>query len=166
MKRKNRKHISYDKKTQKSHKGKPLSAAFYAKTLVKKRWKIRKKTFSPYPYLMTISYYKTNVFFTVADIHGHTKVWTSTGRSGFKNKDKTTYMAIVRAMELFLKKIWNGGIRCMLLQFRNLYRRHARFAIRFSLRKFKQRYRFQYLGLLVENQMAFNGCRKKKKRRK
>ena len=40
---------------------------------VKKRWVLRTKTFSPYPYIITISYYKTNVFFTVADINGHTK---------------------------------------------------------------------------------------------
>ena len=50
---------------------------------------------------MTISYYKTNVFFTAADIKGHTRALTSTGRSGFKNKDKTAYMAIVRVTELF-----------------------------------------------------------------
>jgi hypothetical protein len=41
--------------------------------LGKNRWVIRKKTISPYPYLITISYYKSNVFFTAADIKGHTK---------------------------------------------------------------------------------------------
>jgi hypothetical protein len=39
----------------------------------KNKWVPRKKTISPYPYLITISYYKSNVFFTVADIKGHTK---------------------------------------------------------------------------------------------
>jgi hypothetical protein len=42
-------------------------------TLVKKRWVTRKKTFSPYPYIITIGFYRRNVFFTVADILGHTK---------------------------------------------------------------------------------------------
>jgi hypothetical protein len=41
--------------------------------LGKNKWVPRKKTISPYPYLITISYYKSNVFFTVADIKGHTK---------------------------------------------------------------------------------------------
>ena len=139
--------------------------SLYANIRVKKRWKVQKKTFSPYPYIMTVSYYKTNVFFTVADIEGHTIAWTSSGRSGFKNKDKTTYMAVVRAMGLFLKKVWAIGIRHMILKFRNLHKRQARYAVRFTLRKFKHRYLFKYLGFVIQNQMAFNGCRKKKRRR-
>lgn len=166
MKKKNHKNLNYNKKKQKTPKIKSFSVSRPANILMKKRWKSRKKTFSLYPSVMTISYYKSNVYFILADMEGHTKIWTSTGRSGFKNKDKTTYMAIVRAMELFLKKIWNMGIRHMILQFRNLYKRQPRFAIRFSLRKFKRKYRFSYLGFLIQNQMAFNGCRKKKKRRK
>jgi hypothetical protein len=42
-------------------------------SLGKNRWVTRKKTISPYPYLITISYYKSNVFFTVADIKGYTR---------------------------------------------------------------------------------------------
>ena len=163
MKKKKRKDLNYKKKKNKIHK---VKQTLSAKTLAKKRWVGRKKTFSPYPYIMIISYYKTNVFFTVADIQGYTKAWTSTGQSGFKNKDKTTYMAIVRVTGLFLKKVWALGIRSLILKFRNLYKRHARFAVRYSLRKFRRNYFFKYVGLLAQNQMAFNGCRKKKKRRK
>ena len=134
--------------------------------LVKKRWVPRKKTFSPYPYLITIAYYKTNVFFTVADIHGQTKGWLSTGRIGFKNKDKTTYMALVRVTELFWKKIWSLGIRKVILKFKNIYKRGTRSAIRKGLRKMRRRYPLKYLAILVQIQVAFNGCRKKKKRRK
>jgi ribosomal protein S11 len=166
MKRKNLKHINYNKKNKKITKVKTKRVSLSLKTSAKKRWMLRKKTFSPYPYIITISYYKTNVFFIVADIQGHTKAWTSTGRSGFKNKDKTTYMAVVRVTELFLKKVWNLGIRRVILKFRNLYKRNTRFAVRHSFRKFRRNYPFKYLGLLVQNQMAFNGCRKKKKRRK
>jgi ribosomal protein S11 len=136
----------------------------FAKRMAKERRKVQKKTFSPYPYIMTVSYYKSNVFFTVADIEGHTKIWTSSGRSGFKSKDKTTYMAVVRVMSLFLKKVWAIGIRHMILKFRNLYTLEASFAVRFILRKFRQRYLFKYLGFIIQNQMAFNGCRKKKRR--
>ena len=131
--------------------------------LVKQRWAVRKKTLSPYPYIMTISCHKKNVFFTVADIEGKTKTWTSTGRSGFKNKDKTTYLAVVRVTEVFFKKAWSWGIRHLILQFRNVYRRADRFAVKYSLRKLKPKIVFKYLGFVVYNQMAFNGCRKKKK---
>ena len=135
-------------------------------SLGKKRWITRKKTISPYPYLLTISYYKSNVFFTVADIKGHTKGWTSTGRMGFKNKDKTTYMALIRVTELFYKKVWSLGVRRAILKFRNLSKRGPRAAIRNGLRKIRRLYPVKYLGLLAETQISFNGCRKKKKRRK
>jgi len=134
--------------------------------LGKNRWIIRKKTISPYPYLITISYYKSNVFFTVADIKGHTKGWTSTGRVGFKNKDKTTYMALIRVIEIFYKKVWNVGVRCAILKLRNLSKRGPRAAIRNSLRKIRRLYPIKYLALLAETQVSFNGCRRKKKRRK
>jgi hypothetical protein len=73
-------------------------------------------------------------------------------------------MAVVRVMSLFLKKVWAIGIRHMILKFRNLYTLEASFAVRFILRKFRQRYLFKYLGFIIQNQMAFNGCRKKKRR--
>jgi ribosomal protein S11 len=137
-----------------------------AVSLGKNRWITRKKAISPYPYLITISYYKSNVFFTVADINGHTKGWTSTGRAGFKNKDKTTYMALVRVTELFYKKVWSLGVRRAILKLRNLSKRGPRAAIRNSLRKIRRLYPVKYLGLLAETQISFNGCRRKKKRRK
>ena len=134
--------------------------------LVKKRWVPRKKTFSPYPYLITISYYRSNVYFTVADIKGHTKGWLSTGRMGYKNKDKTTYMALVRVTELFWKKIWSLGVRKIILKLKNVYKKSTRSAIKNSLRKIRRIYPVKYLGILVQIQVAFNGCRKRKKRRK
>ena len=133
---------------------------------VKKRWTLRKKTFSPYPYVITISYYKTNVFFTVADFQGKTKSWTSTGRLGFKNKDKTTYMAVVRVTEIFYKKLWNWGVRSVLFKFHNLYKKSTRFAVRYSMKKFRSKFSVKYIGFLARTQISFNGCRKKKKRRK
>lgn len=147
-------------------KKKGLSVKRTSLNLVKKRWIVRRKTFSPYPYILTISYYKTNVFFTIADIEGRTKGWSSTGRFGFKKKDKTAYMAIVKVTEQFMKKIWSLGIRRVLLKFKNVYKRDTRFAIRNSLRKNWQSYPFKYLGILFQMQIAFNGCRKKKQRRR
>ncbi len=54
----------------------------------------------------------------------------------------------------------------MVLKLLNAHQRSNRSAIRFSLRKVRENCPFVYLGFLVKNQMAFNGCRKKKKRRK
>ena len=58
------------------------------------------------------------------------------------------------------------NISRLILQFRNFHKRQTRFAVRFSLRKVRRRYRLHYIAMILHNQMAFNGCRKKKKRRK
>jgi hypothetical protein len=47
----------------------PLSAKRIKKQVIS-----RKKIISPYPYIITISYFATNVFFTVADIEGRTQI--------------------------------------------------------------------------------------------
>ncbi len=133
---------------------------------VKKRWVLRKKTFSPYPYIITISNYRTNVFFTAADIRGQTKTWTSTGRSKFTNKDKTTYMAVIRVTEIFYKKLRNLGIRRVLFRFKNVYKKNTRLAVRRGIRKMKRSISLKYIGFFVKTQISFNGCRKKKKRRR
>jgi len=114
---------SNKKRKKENRKQQKIKARKVISTPVKKRWILRKKIFSPYPYVITISNYKTNVFFTVANIQGQTKSWTSTGRSKFKNKDKTTYMAVVRVTEIFYKKLWNLGVRCVLFKFKNLYKK-------------------------------------------
>lgn len=65
--------------TNKRHKKKnrrqdqKMQARQTTSTVAKKRIIPGKKVFSPYPYLITVSYYKTNVFFNVADIEGRTK---------------------------------------------------------------------------------------------
>jgi hypothetical protein len=73
MRRQKIKPLKSTKKKNKKYKGKAFSLSPSAKNLSIKRSKLRKKTFSPYPYIMIISYYRTNVFFTVADIEGHTQ---------------------------------------------------------------------------------------------
>ena len=145
---------------------KKLTAKKKSLKLVRKRWSVRKRTPSPYPHLITISYSRTNVFFLVADIKGHTKGWLSTGRLGFKNKDKTTYMAIVRVTELFWKKVWTLGIRTVFLRFKNVSKRSTRSAIKKGLRKIRRIYPLKYLGIFANLRVSFNGCRRKKKRRK
>jgi ribosomal protein S11 len=134
--------------------------------LVKKQWLARKTTFSPYPYVLTISYHRKNVFFTIADIRGNTKGWLSSGRFGYKTKDKTTYMAMVNLTQLFVKKAWSLGVRRAILKFKNISKKSLRYAIRKALRKSRKLYPIKLIGFLFQIQIAFNGCRKKKKRRK
>ena len=67
---KKKKRLIEDKKKNKIHK---VTPTFSAKFLAKKREMGIKKTIHSYPYLMIISYYKTNVFFTLADMQGFTK---------------------------------------------------------------------------------------------
>ena len=132
----------------------------------KERWVARKKALSPYPYILTISSFRRNVFFNVATIEGDTKAVMSVGAAGFKSKDKTTNMALIKVAEMFWKKIWGLGIRQMILRFRNFYRRGKRFAIRRSLKKNRAKYPFKFLGIISDLDTSFNGCRRKKKRRK
>ena len=162
------KKIQANKRHKKTHsrQNKKIQARQTSLMTVKKRAISRKKIFSPYPYIITVSYYKTNVFFSVADIEGQTKAWTSTGRSDFKNKDKTTYMAVIRVTELFYRRLWNLGIRRVLFKFHNLRKRNTRFAVKNGLRKIRKSISLKYLGFFARTQLAFNGCRKKKKRRK
>jgi ribosomal protein S11 len=130
----------------------------------KNRWIAKKKTFSPYPYIITVSFYKRNVFFTLSNIKGQIKIWTSSGRLHFKGRDKTTYMAIIQINQIFFKKIWRLGIRCAILKLKNVSR--TRIAIRKSIRMMRKICPIKFVGLFMQMQIAFNGCRKKKKRRK
>jgi ribosomal protein S11 len=132
--------------------------------LAKKRWVAKKKTFSPYPYIITVSFHKRNVFFTLSNIKGQTKMWTSSGRFHFKGRDKTAFMAIIQISEFFLKKIWRLGIRRAILKIKNANRK--RFAVRKTIRRLRKKYPVKFVGVFMQIQVAFNGCRRKKKRRK
>jgi hypothetical protein len=73
-------------------------------------------------------------------------------------------MALITVTTNFLKKLYKYGIRYVFFKFKN-YRR-GRFAIRKALRRIKRKFRFKFLALFTELHVSFNGCRKKKLRRK
>lgn len=133
---------------------------------VYKRWTTRPRKYSRLPYLITVSFFRRNIFFTAADFQGRIKVWTNAGRFGFKGRNKTEYMAIITVTQGFLKKVWNYGIRYVFFKFKNF--RRSRNAIRKALRmnKKKKQYRLKFLGIWTELHISFNGCRHKKLRRK
>jgi ribosomal protein S11 len=131
--------------------------------LVKKRWGAKKKTFSPHPYIITASFHRKNIFFTLANIEGQTKLWTSSGRLKFKGRDKTTFMAVLEVSDFFFRKLWRfGRIRAILI-LKNA-RRGNRFAIRKTMRRLRKRSPIKFIGFFMQIHVAFNGCRKKKKR--
>lgn len=150
-------------------------------------WKVRSKKYSEYPYVVTVSFFRKNVFLSASDLRGRIKFWTNAGRLGFKGADKTQYMAVVTVAEKFFKKLVRYGIRDVFLKFKN-YKR-SRNAIKRAIKKLKltgkktrwKKFKLggktknqklygtrqvRFLGIWTELHISFNGCRKKKERRK
>lgn len=158
-------------------------------------WKVRSKKYSKYPYIITVSFFRKNLFLSVSDICGRIKLWTNAGRLGFKGTDKTQYLSVVTIAEKFFKKLIRYGIRDVFLKFNN-YKR-SRHAIKKAIKKLKlapKRKKYQkkqgklvwvtingkkkrimkygkprkirFLGIWTELHVSFNGCRKRKDRRK
>ena len=151
------------KKNQKKNK-KNKKIRLIQKNTVRKRWIAKKKTFSRYPYVITVSRYRRNIFFTAANLKGQTKLWTSSGRCGFYGRNKINKMAILTVGNLFFQKVLSSGIRYVIFKYKNYSKN--RWQIRKVLKKIKEKRRLRILGFLVETQITFNGCRTKKKKRK
>jgi ribosomal protein S11 len=96
-------------------------------------WKIRSKKYSEYPYIVTVSFFKKNVFLSASDLRGRIKYWTNAGRLGFKGRDKTQFLALITIAQNFFKKLTRYGIRDVFLKFKNFKR--TRYAIKKAIRK-------------------------------
>ena len=147
---------NYKKKDQKK-------TRLVQKNQEKNRWVAKKKAFSHYPYVITVSHYRRNIFFTAANLRGQTKLWISSGRCGFHGRNKVNKMAVFTIANTFFKKVYSYGIKYVIFKYKNYSRN--RWQIRKVLRKIKRR-RLRILGFLIETQITFNGCRTKKKKRK
>ncbi len=169
--------------TRREKKNKKQKQRLEAKKKIYSPWKGRSKKYSEYPYVVTVSFFRKNLFLSASDLCGRIKYWISAGRGGFKGKDKQNHLAIVTIAEKFFSKLVRYGIRDVFLKFKN-YKRN-RYAIRKAIRKKKllgarRRRRFKwkgrkkirgnrkmrFLGIWTELHISFNGCRKKKQRRK
>lgn len=158
-------------------------------------WKVRSKKYSEYPYIVTVSFFRKNIFLSASDFRGRIKVWTNAGRLGFKGADKTQYMAVVAIAQKFFKKLRRHGIRKIFLKFKNYKRpRHAikkalkklrvisrskwcwrtklvkkhgkKITIKIKTKVGKKGLNLKILGMWTELHVSFNGCRNKKQRRK
>lgn len=134
------------------------------KNPVRNRWIARKKTLSDNPYVITISHYRRNIFFTAADLEGQTKLWINSGRCGFKGRDKINKMAILTVANVFFKRLCRFGIKVAIFKYKNFNKN--RWQIRKAIKRFKWKRRLRIIGFFIETQITFNGCRAKKKRRK
>lgn len=131
-----------------------------------KRWLARPQKYSRFPYLITVSEFRRNIFLTAADFQGHIKFWTNAGRAGFKGRNKTEAVAITSLTKTFFKKVWDYGIRTVFLKFKHCKRAHH--AVKKALRtnRFTHKNFLKLLGVWTELNLSFNGCRRKKLRRK
>lgn len=130
-----------------------------------KPWIKKSLKYSSYPYLLVISCFRRNVFFNLTNYKGQTKYWTCSGQFGFRGKTKVARMALITVTENFIKRIWEGGARNIILVFKNYNRRHTAMTRGIKL-ALKKNYLVKFVSLTIKTQIIFNGCRRKKKRRR
>ena len=111
-------------------------------------------------YIMTISFLKANTTIHVSDTQGNLKVFYSAGDVGLTGKQKRKRrIAISKLISLVLKKATFLGPKPIALHLKNV-----NFYKNLIVRKLK---RNLYIKIIkIFNQAPYNGCRKKKLRRK
>lgn len=95
-------------------------------------WKARPKKYSEYPYVVTVSFFRRNIFISASDIRGRIKLWSNTGRLGFVGNDKKQYIALIDTAKRFFENLVRYGIRDIFLKFNNFKR--TRYAIRKAIK--------------------------------
>lgn len=116
------------------------------------------------PHIVVITKTPNNIFIAATDFSGKVKIWESSGRCGFRGKSKTAYMAVVTTTEEFFKKVWQSGIRFIFLRTKGFLgpRRNLKKIVDLTLKK----YPFKFIGIEIRSAVSFNGCKKKKRKRK
>ena len=169
-------------------KNKKQKTKIESKNKIYNPWRVRSKKYSEYPYVVTISVVKKNVYFSATDLRGRIKYWINAGRAGFKTKEKTRPLALFTTTEKFFKKLLRYGIHDIFIRFKNYKGRTyqiqkalrklklaRRSRLKGKVKKFKnwnrkhqkrQRRRLRVLGIWTDLHISFNGCCPKKKRRK
>lgn len=130
-----------------------------------KLWVKKPIRYSPYLHLLIISSFRRNVFFTLTNSEGQTRYSMSAGQSGFAGQARIARLALITVTENFLQKIWNQGIHAVFLIFKN-YSKHYRAVIKGIKSILEKKYSFKIISLTVKTQTVFNGCRRKKRRRR
>jgi ribosomal protein S11 len=127
-------------------------------------WTARRPTYSTYPYLLTISSFRRNVFFNLSDFKGQTKICTNAGLKGFSGRAKMDHLVIIKLINDFVQEIGRKGIRSILLKFHHVGQK--KYSLKKGIIKALGKYNVRFIGLLTTIGIAFNGSRRKKIRRK
>lgn len=111
-------------------------------------------------YIISISFLKANTTIHVSDIKGNIKLFYSAGSVGLTGKQKKKRrLAVIKLISLLLKKATFLGNKPTALHLNNV-----NFYKNLIVNKLK---RTMYLKIIKSfNQAPYNGCRKKKMRRK
>lgn len=143
---------------------KELKASNYKNLSVKKSIIYNKKEINPQNfmvmYILNISFLKANTVIHVSDIHGNLKFFSSAGSVDLNGKQKRKRrIAISKLIALLFKKVTFLGQKPVALHLNNV-----NFYKNLIVSKLK---RNVYIKIIkIFNQTPYNGCRKKKLRRK
>lgn len=167
-KQKNKTKRKYRLKKVKALKQPRIKKIWINKSLTKrKQAKIKKKSLLRYVnkslHIICVTFFRRNIFLTVVNVKGEIKVNFTAGQFGFKGKNKVASMAITETTLQFFKLVWKAGIRVIIIKYNGYHIRRR--AFRKGLRASKKIYKLKILGLLITTQVAFNGSKRKKRRR-
>ena len=100
-----------------------------------------------------------NLIINITDILGNTIFWVSSGTAGFKGAQKTTYFAIQTIINIIVKKLLEYNITTLEIKLKGLG-----LGKELIIRTLKS-FGFYILSIEDKNTLAYNGCRKPKKRK-
>lgn len=140
---------------------KALKNKIYLLSNVKKRnYKEALRRSSSVSYTIDISFSKVNILLHITDFSGKLKFSSSAGSLSHKGKSKKVRILIIKSMINLLLK------NCSFLQSKPiaLHLKNVKFLKRWIVRKFKKKFFIQTVKSF--SIYSYNGCRKKKIRRK
>jgi ribosomal protein S11 len=114
-----------------------------------------------------INFHRSNLFINLQEVHGLSHRWTSTGMFGFKRRNRNKFQSVIHQFIKFIKYITYLGDLYPFFVLNGMPKRRNYRAIlkgvRYSKRNFKK---ISWRGILATTPRAFNGCRRRKLKRK
>jgi small subunit ribosomal protein S11 len=109
--------------------------------------------------ILHITLTKNNTLLTLTDVTGDVWTWTSCRNCGFTGSQKSTEMATISTAE-------EMGHRAQDLKLKNVYAIfHGGARFRQAVLRGLRRSGIKIGGLIIENSLAYNGCRLRKRKR-
>jgi ribosomal protein S11 len=118
-------------------------------------------------YTIIINFRKSNLFINLQEVHGLSRHWTSMGMLGFKRRKRNRVQSVIYQYIKFQQSISNIGDFNPFLVWNGVPKRRNYRAIvkgvRYSKRKWNK---ISWRGSIAMTNLSFNGCRRKKLKRK